>query len=272
MKLFLTLAIATLLQGYCIALPEDPAEYLAWEKRQLSVIEAQKKLLPEQSIPTLGKFVYRLSLPTHQERGDRVVFNASRNLLLSIPNHAEWFGNEINRMTDIEVEGQFHHERGWYFTILSHLQSPQTVQVLGELLFDERDPWKNIPTDATWYPSSVLAVRALHNLGIEKPPVNSEFPDPRNDLLTWQLWYEQVRAGTRTFSFKGDKTTYSLTGPVATARDPGSVRPGARASPEPSSIDSGSSARARTPALIALGLAILALLLAAKRAFQKRIA
>jgi len=80
--------------------------------------------------------------------------------------------------------------------------------VLGELLFDERDPWKGIPTDATWMPSCSLAVVALHNLGLENPPVNTSYADYRNDLRTWQLWFEQVRAGNRTFSFKADKKVY----------------------------------------------------------------
>lgn len=257
-----------------MALPEDPAEYAAWEVKMLASVEEQKNLPPEQAIPKLGMWIYQLSLHTHTEKGDRIVFNTAHNLLLSIPGHAEWFGKEIKAKTDDKVNGtglNLPGRREWHFDTLSQLQSPETVKVLGELLFDERDPWKGIPTDAPWWPSCNLAVQAIHNLGLENPPVKSQYPDPRNDLRTWQLWFEQVRAGTRTFSFKGDKTIYSLAGPVATALDPGEVR--ARSSGPAGASGGGTDApsgSSKVPAWVALSLALVALLLAAKRAFLKR--
>lgn len=274
MKLELRIAVfAFLLQASANALPEDPVEYAAWEVRQISAIRELELLPREQSIPQLGALVHKLSLHTHTEKGDRLVYNRARSLLLSIPDHAKWFGDEIKRMIDNDVNGTgltIQGQKSWHFETLSQLPSPETVAVLGELLFDERDPWKNIPTDATWYPGCHFSVLTLHKLGLENPPVNSTYADPRNDLRTWQLWFEQVRAGTRTFSFKGDKTVYSLSGPVAAARDPGPVVLEERALDEPLGIDSVASAPPRIPSLIALALALLALLLAATRAFRRR--
>ncbi|MCW1925656.1 hypothetical protein OKA05_24065 [Luteolibacter arcticus] len=274
MKPILILVIfAYLLQGACIALPEDPADYAEWEARQLAAIEERKALPPEQAIPNLGKWVRKYSLNTHVEKGDRVVYSSARDLLLSIPGHAEWFGKEIKAMTDNEINRtglQFEGGRGWYFQTLSHLQSPETVKVLGAQLFDERSPFEGPINEAEWMPSSCFAVISLHNLGLENPPVKSKNPDHRNDVRSWQLWFEQVRAGTRTFSFKGDKTIYSLAGPVSTALDPSEARPGSpQPGPDSASVSPGSS---NLSVWIALSLAVMALILAAKFAFARKAA
>lgn len=263
-----------LLQGACIALPEDPAEYAEWEARQLAAIEEQKNLPPEQAIPNLGKSVRKYALHTHIEKGDRVVYNRARDLLLSIPGHAEWFGREIKAMTDDEISRtglQFEGRREWYFETLSELPSPETVKVLGEQLFDERSPLEGPLNEAEWMPSSCFAVIALHKLGLEDPPVQTSFADYRNDVRTWQLWYEQVRSGARTFSFKGDKTIYSLAGPVATASDPGEVRPDSRRQgPDSGGATGAPTGWSKSPRLIALSLALVALIIAAKRAFARK--
>ncbi len=142
------------------------------------------------------------------------------------------------------------------------------MKILGELLFDERNPFADHPTDAPWVPSCLYAVDALHKLGLKNPPVKAIHADPDNDLRTWQLWYEQVRAGTRTFSFEGDDTIYSLSGPVRTALDPGDILPESRRSPATGTdgateTEPGSS---KIPLIVALSLALLALVLAARRA------
>lgn len=257
---------------FSVVLASAPARPPEWFAERMHEIETIDKKPAEERFKLLGQLV---CIGRDQNKADfdedrRQVFLAAQSALLKIPGHSKWFGEEIRKMTDVEVLGAYHHERGWYFTALSFLPSPETVQVLGDQLFDERDPWKGIPTDATWMPSSSLAVVALHNLGLENPPARTSFADYHNDLRTWQLWFEQVRAGTRTFSFKGDKTVYSLSGPVAAARDPGPVVLEERAVNAPLDIDPEASAPSRTPSLIALALALLALLLAATRAFRRR--
>ena len=53
------------------------------------------------------------------------------------------------------------------------------------------------------------------------PLLNKPFKDPitqsnRADAqAAWQLWYEQVKSGKRTFRFEGDPTEYDLNGPAS---------------------------------------------------------
>ncbi len=43
------------------------------------------------------------------------------------------------------------------------------------------------------------------------------------DIELWRIWYEQVKAGNRTFQFEGDPKHYNLEGPVAKAIEPASL-------------------------------------------------
>ncbi|MGB6223162.1 MAG: hypothetical protein WBG04_19195 [Haloferula sp.] len=203
-------------------LPEDPAAYSAWEAQRLADIEEASGWPAEKAIPELGKWVGKLSRHHSIERGDRPVFTAAQKTLLAIPGHAEWYGEEIKKLTEAAMPVPGHpnsgfegHERRWYYATLQQLPSPETVGVLGELIFDERDPWK----DGDWgdggrpMPNSVHATKAFTALGISNPPVRALAYDP-GDQRTWQLWFNQVKAGARTFSFEGDDATYSLEGEV----------------------------------------------------------
>lgn len=256
-------------------IPDDPQEAKRWYDRRVSEIEEISLKPRDAALPELGAMLRQLSRPKYRDSGERDdILKKLQSSIYEIPGYAEWFGREIERMTDKEVRGAFHHQRGWYFETLSHLPSPETVKVLGEQLFDERNPFEGIATDAAWVPSCYSAIIALHNLGLENPPVKTKYPDA-SDLRTWQLWYEQVRAGTRTFSFKGDKTIYSLSGPVRTALDPGEIRSSARRSPAEESGEASSETgpgSSKIPRIVALSLAILALILAARRAFPKKTA
>ncbi len=210
--------------------------------------------------------------------GDRQgTFKILKDTILTIPGHATWHGEQIKQLTDAEIEGRptgkHSLQRWWYYETLQQLPSPETVKVLGEFLFDERDPWKHLPTDdgGRWHPNSLYAVRALNKLGIRNAPVKREHWDPA-DLRTWQLWYEQIRAGTRTFSFEGDDAIYSLSGPVRTALDPGDILSESRRSP---AAGTGAAAEAKpesskVPLIAALSLALLSLILAARRAMLNR--
>ena len=189
--------------------------------------------------------------------------------LLADPAHAGYFASKIAQLTEEEIKGSstaHQSQRGWYYETLSELRSPQTVKVLGELVFDERDPWK----DGDWgdggrpYANSFHAVKAFHKLGLKHPPVARDYPHIQGDVRTWQLWYEQVRAGTRTFSFEGDDTIYTLTGPVTESREPS--RPPARSvSPPPADQMEKPSAWKLTLAVLGACLTLLALLFVALR-------
>jgi len=113
------------------------------------------------------------------------------------------------------------------FGPLGRVPDPRVVGLLGEFLHDEDWPaGKSLEAELDkLQPNSVLAMRTLGNL-LEKPAVQGEPSSYQlHDVATWQLWYEQVKAGTRTFRFKGDPQEYSLTGPVREAREPKTTRP-----------------------------------------------
>lgn len=136
------------------------------------------------------------------------------------------------------------------------LQGPDTVRVLGELLFDERNPWEKTNFTDSGLPltNALYAVESLHKLGLKNPPVLSEHTAYADDLHTWQLWYQQVKAGNRTFSFKGDDTVYTLAGPVA-AND--ASPPSATSHPN-EAVAPVSSLPNRPPLWLILGAALLA--------------
>lgn len=246
-----------------------PPEWLEERMEEIAMIE---------SLPTDQKFeilrpLVRIGVKRdHLDFDDeqRQVFLAAQSALLSIPGHAKWFGDRIRQMTDDQIAGRpnSHHpnQRGWDFQVLGLLPSPESVGVLGELLFDERNPYKGIPSDAPWSPNSANAAYALSGMNIVGRPARGDLRRDPADVRAWQLWFEQVRAGTRTFSFEGDPTIYSLSGPVDRALDPGDVRPRSGA-PSPAADPEGSPGPTKAPWIVALSLAVLALILAARRAF-----
>ncbi|GAA5115800.1 hypothetical protein GCM10023212_01110 [Luteolibacter yonseiensis] len=149
---------------------------------------------------------------------------------MAIPGYADYYDKKIRRNMDDEVakNGKGNErERMWAFQTLEHLPSPETVKVLGELLYDDRDPYKG----ATGFedtgaprPNFRYASMTLTRLGIQKAPMKNKYPDGSvgyddSEVETWKVWYEQVKAGTRTFSFEGDDTIYNLAGRTSVARD-----------------------------------------------------
>lgn len=263
MKVLLVyLATSVVLFGIGERLPKDPNEYAAWEARLLKRVEEQESLPPDESIPQLGRWLRQLSRPQWIERQGSPVFSAAQDALLSIPDHAEWFGVRIRSMADANLTGNVSpymtegRRRYWDFETLTQLPSPETVKVLGELLFDERTIKHDMPDDSPWVPNCYYAVRALHYLGLNNPPVTSEHPEARKDLRAWQLWYEQVRAGSRTFAFKGDDNEYSLTGPVRRSLPTKPLRSNPD-TPETNPVDPvASTSISGWPLLIALGVLV----------------
>ena len=245
-----------------------------WLEERWRIVESAKADNGDKSMEQLGSLVRGLVRQKDDLTPEaRELHDTALKALLGIPSHADYFGNQIKRMADNDIAQtglSFPGRREWNFQTLSLLPSPQTVSVLGELLFDERDPGAetpNVPDDSPWAPNCLLSVEALHALGIKNPPVRSKFSDPRKDLRTWQLWFEQVRAGTRTFSFEGDDRIFSLSGPVSEAREPGSAATQPIPETSPASMPPESS---KWPMVIAAVLAFASLLLAALRTLKPR--
>jgi hypothetical protein len=173
---------------------------------------------------------HRKSINDHSTEVDEVYLKI-QNAMLLIPGHADYFAKEIqiSRAKAIDRQAREGGETRWEhyddvrsaaIETLQNLPSPEAIRVLGELLSDSEKTGPQITEGALPDafgppPNASLAADALKLL-IEKPPV----PQDRNwqkkgDIEAWQLWYEQIKSGNRTFRFKGDPKDYDLTGPAS---------------------------------------------------------
>ena len=187
---------------------------------------------PSDAIPYLGRALVKISSLNIFQVSQRIsTYDQAQVTLLSIPGHADYFAKEIqiSRAKAIDRQAREGGEIRWedYDDVrsaaihtLENLPSPEAVRVLGELLSDSEKTGPQIseghlPDAFGPPPNASLAADALKLL-IEKPPV----PQDRNwqkkgDIEAWQLWYEQIQSGNRTFRFKGDPKDYDLTGPAS---------------------------------------------------------
>ncbi|NQX02706.1 LPXTG cell wall anchor domain-containing protein [bacterium] len=230
-----TMFIAILLVMNSLAnLPDDPVAYAKWEADLFAAINAQANVPPEQAIPKLAGWVVRLSQERtpNWEKGDRPVFHAAQSALLAIPGHAHYFEQAVKELQS-KLESAPKDEKWNYvndysrlqwdaFQTLGQLPSLETVRVLGGFLYDDSgglnlkdgDP---IPTEGEIMSQQKKnrdgAVMALFQL-IENPPMKAVGTPQGNAVEVWRLWYEQVKAGNRTFRFKGNLTEYDLDGPA----------------------------------------------------------
>lgn len=129
----------------------------------------------------------------------------------------KWQAGEVGLVT-------YDRARGWGLSPLGKLPVPASVRVLGEFLYDDELPGHASELEAAMNggsrPNNMIAIRALGRL-VEKPPVQGDPENyTRDDVRAWQLWFEQVKAGNRTFRFKGNPQEYNLAGPALEALAP----------------------------------------------------
>ncbi|MFD0895476.1 hypothetical protein KBB96_19925 [Luteolibacter ambystomatis] len=282
LKSLIVLAIILSFSKANADLPTNPTEYAAWENKMLQAIQDLNGAPDSQAFPKLGKWVLQTSASWNLETGSRPVYHAAKDALISRPGHAEYFGNMIRTITEAELAGTstYHStERWWQYETLQQLPSPETVKVLGELLFDERgkqyndDPVRDsrLPHANCRYAAKSLAVL------IDKPPYDAKLnPSSDSALDAWRLWYQQVKAGTRTFRFKGSPIAYSLSGPATDKPEAdhpssrGQTGTGAKAaSPADGNVTAVAPEKSLWPR-IAAGVAALLALLGGWLAFRKR--
>ncbi|MEY3897594.1 MAG: hypothetical protein RLZZ214_3115 [Verrucomicrobiota bacterium] len=188
----------------------------------------------------LKNMAYRKSRFNHGKEVDKM-FEEIQTTILAIPGHAEFYRDRINEaranldgatlngnVTKIAERRSDWSSAKFGFGVMSYLPSPETVRVLGEFLGDDRGKIV-VPKDAgddekqgprANVPNSYQAVMALHSLPIvSKPyrPLGGQFVDDdfEPSIASWQIWYEQIKSGNRTFRFEGDPTEYDLNGPAS---------------------------------------------------------
>lgn len=197
-----------------------------WRNTMLSRLEA----LGEN--PSAEDFLEVSACLSVADRGSKMlkehveVFSRAQSVIMGIHNHAEYFENEI----EVGIQGEFREAAGkggvypWRhlaFSRLRRLPTPQSVELLGRLLDDDRDPWVVVPAGEVSSgrppPNSHFAARTLNQIGIVGVPLIEPLNTDRDHEAArdqWKLWYAQVKAGNRTFRFKGDPREYNLDGPV----------------------------------------------------------
>ncbi len=224
------------------ALPEIPATSEGaqlWEAKREKTIESLLSKPKPEMIAGLGEMLKQLATLNYRDSSERVrITTRAQSLLLSIPGHAEFYRDEINQARakfeealkggDETMIGEARqHLAGkllFEFPTLEHLPSVETVRVLGEFLSDERGYVKmpehptldDLTDDVAGSPVFRRAAAALGKLPIVNKPVpaKTQFRTP-DDVLPWKQWYEQIKAGNRTFRFEGDATEYDLDGPAS---------------------------------------------------------
>ncbi len=202
-----------------------------WHNKWITTLDALGSYTEVERLEILGAAV-RVT-PPQQNSEKEEIFNRAQKLLLAIPGHADYFVNEIKQakaraLSPEELSGRdgkiswsnYNRVRSEAFDTLEHLPSVEAVRALGDFLGDEEDPnalrLGDEATDTLGPGSnSGLATMALRSL-IQDDPVKS-----KNGWLelgekkAWQQWYEQIKAGNRTFRFEGDSTEYDLNGPAS---------------------------------------------------------
>ena len=193
----------------------------------------------DEAIPKLGEGIRKTSrLNMYSINGTVEVAEKLKNALLAIPGHAAYYRDEINKARakfeealqggDETLIGETRQYLAgkllFDFPTLDHLPSVETVRVLGEFLSDERGYVKmpehptleDLTTDVSGSPVFRRAAASLGKLPIvNKPrPSSTQFRTP-DDVRPWKQWYEQIKAGNRTFRFEGDATEYDLNGPAS---------------------------------------------------------
>ncbi len=152
------------------------------------------------------------------------------NSIISIPRHGDYLQAIIDKEREAWQSGKAHRYDDVRLRIIHTFEvipSLESVRVLGELLSDDsgvpyphgEDPGTSSPPENPIYAQEALTVL------LDDPPADGRQSVPlhirEDDLKTWQLWFEQVKAGTRTFRFKGDPQPYTLEGPAERELRPG---------------------------------------------------
>ena len=228
--------------------PENSQEADAWYQTMEEGVRKWAATTDRNSqIENLGEYVRKFGrrMPDFPDaRWHQVFFNA-RSALLATPGHAQYFADKLEEERARLKPGVFRgyytdHVRHYLDETLVHLQSPETVRVIGNYLTDDRDnPASPFLTgDAAPYPgTSSIAFKALSRIGLRdlpvtdmsvertKPAPGEKWTDQQSldvalkgmiayqareegALANLRAWWEEVKAGKRTFSFIGQNVEY----------------------------------------------------------------
>jgi hypothetical protein len=206
----------------------------------------QRNFSDSENIRYFSECLRKLSMTSIYQLKERIaVYDQLQSKVVSIPGHAEYFRDEIEKeraaLKPNQFRGSYDDKRRLFFEELSHLPSAESIKVLGGYLSDERDAEK----EAVWEPVDLFLIgvepnsdharEALKKIGLRNTsfaePDVGEWPSPTSystreeymrvkfrylvalreaRLKPWLAWYAEVKDGRRTFSFKGQKVGHRL--------------------------------------------------------------
>lgn len=224
------LAIAVLASAGATLEAQTTSE-VAEQKKNLNLwrleINKSKDLPNENAIPLLGRCVVKMTdrgIYQIEERWE--VYREAQAALLAIPGHAEYYRDQIVKAISVRDAAvgklEYSGKAGDFRTVLhsslstlENLPSPESVRVLGDLLSDHSANPFPVQDGMMEAPLSRTAVRYLARFPLVSKPANTiHDSEAERDLPAWQHWYEQIKAGNRTFRFEGDPIEYDLNGPA----------------------------------------------------------
>lgn len=299
MKTFFIACLKCFFSITCLA--NDSAERKEWFAERQTWIERSVLHKDEQTIRDLSSILYGVGRNLGDASGEASdLYFKAQSILLSIPGHARYFEEKRRearaKCVNLALDTTYEQACLRMTETLRHLPSPETVQVLGRLLESNED----VPSEeqlkdyrrlerqqgaADWYTPHSIGFTTLPYLGIrgigETPKYIQTYATEPFTLL--RPWWEEVKAGKRTFSFKGQKVEYRFnpdgtweTLVMANPPDDGPAKPdvGARNRSEqkpqpPSTVETSSISKKRLwPWIVG---AVAALLIASLRCITRRL-
>ncbi len=227
-------------------------------------------------------------------REQQEISSRARKTLISIPGHAKYFTNRLEKSKkDLQTGIISYHEytkAQESLSVLAFLPSPETVSELGKLLNDPvgrdgktlggGDVWEG----DGWLPVNCqIALSCLESLPIENGPQLIKGDVDIEVFIgvdKWKDWWDEVKTGKRTYRFVGSPIEYGPDGPVPAKELQRRERERQRDAVSGNSSDSNQSAtqqpavesKSKWTAIVAASFAGLLLLVAGWKAFRKSVA
>ncbi len=172
------------------------------------------------------------------------IYNMAQDKMTSIPNHANYFTDKIEESWKAKAEsvraieakpewqallkeiknsaepgrylfgmqsrlwGDYEEICSKNLGILGHIPSTESVKALGHYLWKRDETGIQYNSPNTESPAAESLTELIANGPMQTWMANYE------DVARWQKWFDEVKAGKRTFRFVGSEVDYTLDGPA----------------------------------------------------------
>lgn len=203
------------------------------------------QLPANERIDLLSRALDNISRFSNYQVSERIeIYDMARDTMASIPGHAKYFTDKIEQAYesnaekvrkiefppdwDTEIEelvrnsenpeayfnwlraqwGNYEEIRSKNLGMLGHVPSTESVRALGHYLRKRDEPGIKIPSPGTEFSAAKNLTELISNGPMQTWRASYE------DVPKWQQWFDDVKAGKRTFRFVGTNVDYTLDGPA----------------------------------------------------------